>query len=357
MWNSRPNVIILSFMLFVAQIALAQTSPQPVFFIPAAQALKDLVLPLNAMAATPLLRIPGKTGLDRCSSSVVSDEGNFLSAGHCIEDCLVKAGAIHDDEGITVVDRTRLTDLRCPMEINGKMTKVKVLATNDCRGNDKDKAGNSRVACKGLDFALLQEDDSHIRSGLPCYKVSETKPEPGQAAASIGYPAKTFRATLKNGAGDSDGQSEYFSLGKTVPFQNFCKPNKDTPAPPLNFGNPDRAAVLKRNIEAGDVIQTVGAEAIYEMSGGSLMDLQSHELVGVVRSSIGNSPYVECDGSSFHTSTYGILRYLKTEFPQLDLTRIFHCTSSLSSARAPAPAPAAGTEHLEGGEGSGTATH
>ena len=61
------------------------------------------------------------------------------------------------------------------------------------------------------------------------------------------------------------------------------------------------------------------------VSGGSLNDRHTFELVGIARDFIYNSVDVECKGSGFYTSTKGIWSALEKDYSHLLDDETFHC--------------------------------
>jgi len=329
-------------------VRLAPESQWPIHqttFIPAEKGLRDLQAPLNMMAASPKIEFVDRGGnvLDHCSGSVVSDSGTLLTAGHCVEQCLSASQAIRNEEGLRVVDRSRMNAVPCLVRVNGTIMSAEILASHDCRGEDRYKTGNSRVACKGLDFAVLKVDAKNLGQLQPCFQISSRVPSARSKVAAIGYPPVTARVVYKSGASDSNGKAQFLTTGTVIPFQNHCyhdvDPSSGEKPGNRSFGHPERAAILKRQVDSGDALQTT-TDVLPGVSGAGLSDLNTFELVGVARSKILNSANVECVGSGFYTSTASILTALTKDYPQLDLDQVFRCEKNAFGSRNETKAPA-----------------
>lgn len=311
-------------------------------YVAAEQGLRELNGPARLMETAPKIDILDKDGkvLDTCTANIVSDHGHILTAGHCFEICLRKAGLISVQDGISVVDRARLKDAGCSLRIGQNIAPVEILATNDCRGEDRFKEGNAKVKCNGADFAMVKLDPSLMES-RSCVQVARgPAPGPDAQVGALGYPPRTLREIKKSGAKDSRGDGQYLTTGKVIPFQPHCYMDIDGKKggeQPKNwsFGNPQEVAAMKRQVEAGHLLQTT-ADVLRGVSGGGLADLNTYELVGIARGSVINNELAECVGSGFFTSTASILDYLKTEFPQVNLDQALDCRQN---AFTPAPAP------------------
>jgi hypothetical protein len=115
----------------------------------------------------------GGRDYDQCTGTVVSDDGNVMTAGHCVERCLRDAGAIRQDENISIVDRERMAQMTCRISIDNITYDAKVLATSDCRSGDDNKSGNSHIKCSRLDLAILKVA---LPVGTACFAMARKTP-------------------------------------------------------------------------------------------------------------------------------------------------------------------------------------
>ncbi len=290
-------------------------------FIPAQQGLVELKMPLNMLAATPKIELVNASGkvIDHCSGSIISDDGTLLTAGHCVEECLARGQALTKIDGISSVDRAKLSSVSCSVRINGQIIPAQILATNDCRGADRNAASTVNIQCKGLDYAVLKIDERFVKE-QPCFHVSEKTPAPGTGVAAIGFPPLTARQVYQPGARDADDDGPYLTPGETIAYQNFCRTVNST----LEFKDQKFITATKPAVQAGHVLQTT-TDVLRGVSGAGLVNVNNSTLVGVARSTIHNNPNKECVGSGFYSSTASILAAIRTDFPNLSLAETFRC--------------------------------
>lgn len=292
-------------------------------FRPAGQGLRELGLRTSLMAASPRLELINGRGQTQgtCASVFVSNAGHLLTAGHCMEKCLLENGALKPDNNGALVDRERLGEITCQVLINGKKTEVKVLAQSNCTSEDF-YAKESRKNCDGLDYALL----SPVSALKPdaCVGVSQLAHRVNQRIASIGYPIRTVRKVTVLKSQDSKGDGLYVADGKVMPLTAGCRSRtQDTLVP---FRYPYLWDKVKLWAEAGQIVQT-DTDAVEGMSGGAVVDVNSGQLVGIGNMGLGSTKYEECIGSTFITPIARIQNDMAKRFPGVKPST-WNCTDS-----------------------------
>jgi hypothetical protein len=315
-------VIIAILTLLIPQaMAFSDCHIQNADFLAPVETLGQLNLPLTAMAATPLIELLNVDGrVDaRCTANVVSDAGTLMTAGHCVQACLERAGVFEKKQGISHVNQEKMAQVKCKIRVNGKLTEAEVLATNDCRG-PAEWTNLSPKSC-GSDFAFLKIKDTGVLGDAGCFHVGGRETATGAKVATIGYPYVTARTRLRTAAKDSDGRSQYVSYGETIPFTDRCLTEIDS-----DRGKP-YAADMSRNMPVGLYSERVRTGATIQTnvditkgnSGGGLIDQSTGEIVGIASSHVVLNQLRECKGASLFSSTREVREILARDYPRLDL--------------------------------------
>lgn len=304
-------------------------------FIPAEQALADLRLPLNIMAATPsIAMITSERGFlgtqkmlsSHCSSSITSDSGFRLASAHCFERCIHAAGGYKVLNGIHVIDKEKLNKITCKISVNGKTGQARLWAVSDCDAADLE-ASDKAPKCRGLDYALFTVDGDSIPAS-PCLPSRDGPIKVDEDVLNVGFPAATSRRQHTPSARDSFGDGQYISTGKVVD-QSTCllKPIGD---PELYKTLQDTGLVNGLVVDISkvkqarkDFVQTT-TDGTHRSSGSALVD-RSGQQVGVLSSMVGILDIVECRGATFYSSIQKIKDAIKSDYPAVDLSDAFRC--------------------------------
>lgn len=157
---------------------------------------------LPALAASVKIEFEGG---DKCSGAFVSDEGDILTASHCLGSC----------KGNT-----------CDVVINGVKTTATIKFESPCRPFEINRQNRRRnwpgkspkpgeLNCLGkTDIAILTP--ATLPKQYSCLSIGKNAPI-GDAVYTIGYPAQTTR-----GEKDSNGKDVYASYGKVIPKNESC---------------------------------------------------------------------------------------------------------------------------------------
>ncbi len=288
-------------------------------FLPGNSTLLGHGLPLEILMAIPRLEILGA----RCSVAVVSDQGHLLTAGHCVERCLDAQSMYVKKNGILALDIDRLPEVRCQISVNGQPMQARVLAVNLCPSDAWLKDPKALQICGAGDYALLELIGKHsFRSS--CFQVSRRRAGPGQTVLAIGYPQASHRAHLRPGALDSDGRSQYISIGQILRPSMMCKRRVADSEQfsgfdlyPRAFQSDSRMRLIMQEVEQGRILQASN-DILKGNSGGALIGRYSAKLVGVASFMMSNhhDAHAECEGSGFFTSSAYILDHISRFFPK-----------------------------------------
>lgn len=286
-------------------------------FRPAMHAAAELKLPIEMLAAAPKLQFPKS----RCSSSIVSDKGHILTAGHCLEECFKDQNLFTTAQnGLTVVDTKKLETATCPVKIDGVMRNAKILATNLCPSEVWLRSAETMKVCGLTDYAIL-ELDKPVEA--PCYQVSERLAGPGQSVVAIGYPQTSQREKRRAGAQDSDGFGQAMSMGKVLEPQLECQlripdPSGQKPFELERQALPDneKNRAIMQAVKDGALLQS-SADILQGSSGGPLAGRYTGKVVGVASffSADRHSTQKECEGATFFTSAKHLLDHINKNFP------------------------------------------
>jgi hypothetical protein len=303
---------------------------QHIDFIPSHEALGQLNRPASMLSASRRIEVlgPRKDPLTVCSSAVVSDDGDILTAGHCLEPCLVENDAYRRVDGFDQADPKKVADAKCYLSIDGKTVPAHVLAVNRCSEQEELSIPQAMKSCPGISYALVKVEPSALDQGA-CFETSDQHLDVGQALAGLGFPDRSFRDAFRAGAQDSRGGGrQYVSFGTVLKPAPHCLRMLDKGGGEVPF--PDEAAteLLLHKAETGDLIQT-SVDFVYGDSGGPLIDQANGRLVGLGSFFLKlNDKYTECSGSSFFSSIPAIMADIKKQYPDLDMAREFGCRSS-----------------------------
>jgi hypothetical protein len=271
-------------------------------FTPIIEAINKFRLPAQILGASPRIEFIGADGIRRtCSSSVVSDSGNLLSAGHCIDDCMaafkqtkVIIGMGGDPE-LSAFDTTKNgvpSKFSCAGFIDGRLTTFEVLAAKYCRMLAKGRNPSSTMeknCSREPDFAMLRPNPALGRD-TPCIKSSSGKDSLGKQILAIGHPNATRRARENPRARDSDGRSSYASFGEVV-RKTECQ----------------TTGIIPQTLDLEEVLESktnhlqISADIVPGNSGGGVVTFNPVRVIGNVSSS-SNDAEISCPGASFATS-------------------------------------------------------
>lgn len=300
------------------------------FILADEQSVRDMKLPFEVMAASPSLNLLDRSGkvTTQCSSSVTSESGHIFTAGHCIESCLEKAGVYSKVDGVSMVDKQKIQNVECTINLGGERMAVRVLATNDCIHKERYAEGLTPRACKGLDYAVLERIEKPKNPTL-CLKVAQTRVAAvGASVISSGYPIASSRQLLRQAARDSNGVALHFSPGVVIEPRDNClktlDETEDERSAPVKFPARFHFERVREWIRSGALVQTE-VDTLPRSSGGGLIDAQTGELVGINSLIPMQDTMVECKGSSFFATTAMTVSQIKTDFPNVDLTKVFSC--------------------------------
>ena len=313
------------------RISVGACPVSKVDFVPAAEGLRSLGLPLAMMSTALELRVESESlGASECSASLVSDSGNALTAGHCFANCLGGKDVYRNSTLGLVVDHDRLAQVRCDVRVNGKPQSARILALNDCPPSEYDKA-KLPENCHGLDYALVQFDPP-LNQGGKCLKVNPRKISPGTSVAGIHFPGvESKRHYLRSDARDTLGDALSVNAGEVVTPSGTCikkidpQPHGGERSGSVAFRDTQVTERLKQFSRDGDILQT-SVDFLRKSSGGSLIDREG-ALVGLARDyrSQNHNEFIECAGATYFTSASSVIADVKRKYPDLDLGRQLTC--------------------------------
>ena len=172
-------------------------------FTPAGDGIKKLNLPVQVLAASPKLQfpVPGNEAFAyTCSSSVISDTGTLLTAGHCVSACLKTHGGVKrfERDGVfaaEAIDQNSIGSV-CTFVLHGEKVPYTVIAARYCGlAESSTLLSPEEVSyCRSSpDYAILKPLHDDISS--PCLKIDTTKAQDtlGRSIATVGFPAVTDR--------------------------------------------------------------------------------------------------------------------------------------------------------------------
>jgi hypothetical protein len=290
-------------------------------FIPAQEAIQKIHAPVALLTASPKILFSEQGDEESiCSSTVISDSGLLLTAGHCLRNCADNRGLLResdDPKGNWKMSQLDLSikdgsaPLQCFTLIDGKPLTVEVIAAKHCRfvkKNEKTPMAD-RKACEGsADFALLRVPKR--TAGQPCVKSISAKGMIGKKILAVGYPSRTQRKNLNSSARDSDGENQYISFG-TVMYGDWCH----------SAGNKNDLFSIAAETEARPEMLQLDADIVPGNSGGPVVS--NGRLVGEI-SSTASSSDLHCVGGAWATTVDQMKASLKTMGWE-DPSELFRC--------------------------------
>lgn len=331
------NLIGFAFAFPTVRMTHSRCPSEKIDFIPAPEGLRALNLSQGLISTALQFKSVDAAGnmLAKCSASVVGDTGTVLTDGHCMEQCLARAGVyIGTPEGLRV-DKLKLTQTTCDLVVDGEKVKATVLATNDCPSAES-KSRNPGKICNGLDYSLLKLDSAKI-SKRNCLRVSEKPVLEGTKVAAIQYPGlNSHREIFRRGARESVGDALYVNPGEVIKPRTTCfkkiDPRGAQAEQPgeVEFANSATSKRILGYAKNGNVLQTT-VDILDGSSGGSLID-GSGNLVGLARDfrPFEQNNFIECSGATFFTAIAPALADIRNRFPEIPLTEILRCERNLA---------------------------
>jgi hypothetical protein len=298
------------------------------------------------MASSPSFKLLDEEGhvLEQCSAGIVSDDGHILSQGHCLEKCLARAHLYKDSPDGSVVDKSKLANLKCTLSINDKKMEAHVLAINDCASFDEANFKTVTPVCNGLDYVLLKVDAKDL-ADFTCLKINKSVLARDTPVAALHLPGeRTLREAYRQGAHwyDTNGKTQVMSLGNVIAPQRTCNlkidpQDRGQPQPgPVALGTARSTDALMNYVQLGTLVQTT-VDILHGSSGGTLMNSQG-QIVGTASMFISvqshQSIMMECEGSTFFTPLSAVWPDIQKRFPNLDLDSAVNCSrkSSIKSS-------------------------
>ena len=306
-------------------------------FTPAGDGIKRLNLPVQVLAASPKLQypVPGNDSLAyTCSSSVISDTGTLLTAGHCVSHCLASNGGMKQfgKDGVfaaEAIDQNSIGSV-CMFIIHGKKIPYTVIAARYCGfGNaSAHLSPEDRSYCASSpDYAILKP--LHDDSSAPCLKTENTKAQDalGRSIATVGFPGATTRSAQSPGALDSDGKSQYMAFGNVIQSPT-CTLRVPVASGPSGTSPTTMTNVLQ--LKGAEKIRPdhlqLSADANGGNSGGPVIDQQTGTVLGIMSVTANiQSKTAECSGSSFATSMFQIKQEMSNAANEKQIDSIFSC--------------------------------
>jgi hypothetical protein len=264
---------------FLALIVVSMTTIVPAL-VPAAVLDSGFVKQGSSHAAVHLLT----SASGRCTAVAVSPKGLYLSARHCLQQCLIVSGVFKPmrEQGVTYfrTDREMLGNATCAVQISGRREVITIEATSPGLVTAIDEP-SLRILSPALYFELtdhgfMSRGDFVLfripqTSSLPAFfRLADRRVTDGEQVRSLGYPTRTSRP----GTANSDGTSLYSSHGEVVPGieSNSCVQE----AAPKE---PDLKRLKERFDEPTAFLSTL--DAIYGSSGSPVID-RRNRIVGIL---------------------------------------------------------------------------
>lgn len=286
-------------------------------FIPASQAPASLI-----MAQHSTFFLNSSSG--RCTASLISNEGHFLTARHCLQRCLIPNGIFKLDldrpSGLNYykLDASRLGHATCDVTLNDTPETVTIEATSPGLIFKMDE--RSIQVLEPELFKTLVEDGYTSEGDFVIFKSMSharlnsclnLKPESDLTGAHFvfSYPTETFRVEGMN----SDGVNQFFSTGSYSPdiLNNSCLSKIElNESQKLNLQN-------KFNFNTSFLSSV---DAIYGSSGSSVIN-QDLNILGILTNNYRHAALTEnasdepenlyCEGSAKTLRSSSILNLLK----------------------------------------------
>jgi hypothetical protein len=258
-------VVVFLFSYFMASLVIAQGPPLSL-------QLKDSILVLN------------ESGLQKCTAFRVTPDGYYLTALHCLSDCLVDAKLAEQSSSpalglsnLLVVKSPGSLNAVCPrIKLDNQDTPIEIVATGaalssyDGRFISDDPTYFSALqqakwSDQGNDFALIKVIS---QQSLPCLKLGQTaQPFPliatkmgGEFIRAIGFPGGTSSLSTVRG-------QVYLSPTDSQSYRNTQAPE-------------DKAWIV--SMASGDDVLFANTTISPGQSGGPVLAESDGSVIGVV---------------------------------------------------------------------------
>lgn len=217
----------------------------------------------------------------RCGGTYVSDQGDILTASHCLESCW---------QG----NSSPQFPLKCSMSVNGNPEELEILAANtkcsiqEILAARENKDTNSPCFnMPSVDIAILRLKNSNRE--FKCLKLSDLDPSVLKKTDlfSLGYPSKTARVhPWSNNVKNSKGSGLYYSEGRIHDYEHCYTRDRAEKKVISNLGDVESVPM---NI---DIVKG--------SSGGAIISKKTGEVVGVAKAFNSNhhSELKECMGAT-----------------------------------------------------------
>lgn len=334
-WLIKKNITYLSFLLLIIlNILIFLTSTASARFTDPQNSPSLLV-----QAQSAVYYLNSNSG--RCTASLISNSGHFLTARHCLQRCLIPQGVFNRAEDSPLgsyyfkLDPEKLGHATCEVELNHRPETVTIEATSpglilkmDERSfQTLEPALFSKLVEQGYtsegDFVIFKSEN--YANPQSCLNLVEEK-NLNSRHHVYSYPSETFRPDGFN----SDGQSMYYSSGHLNPdiFNNGCLQD-------LELSELQQNNLRQRFTFATSFLSSV--DAIFGSSGSSVIDddlnvlgilINVYSFWSVTRLDQDKPENLYCEGSAKTLRSSTILKYLKGQ--NYDLSKL-KCSSVLSS--------------------------
>lgn len=187
-------------------------------FLPAAEALQQLGKSLSFVSAAVEMRLPGSgNSLPECSGSFISDDGDILTASHCMDSCRFNGDGSSKNTGGT-----------CELVINGVKQELEVIKGGACSHKvsvDVQAAKKKGQSLEGFpencragaieDYAILHPKNKSALKNFSCLPLAEGKTNLQDNVFAMGYPSSTQRSSVPNSR-DAESGTLAISTGQIV---------------------------------------------------------------------------------------------------------------------------------------------
>jgi hypothetical protein len=334
-WLKKINTTHLSFLLLIIlNILIFLTSTASARFI-----LADEVDPHLNNIKSAVYYLNSSSG--RCTASLISNKGHFLTARHCLQRCLIPEGVFKLAEDSPHgsyyfnVNPEKLGRATCGVELNHRPETIIIEATSPGLIMKMDERSFQTLAPdlfldlvdQGFtsegDFVIFKTEN-YANTGS-CLNLIEEKTL-DQNHHVFSYPSETNRPDGFN----SDGHNMYYSAGQLNPdiFANSCI--RDATLTDFQINSLKQKFTFKSSFLSS-------VDAIFGSSGSSVVD-ENANVLGIlinvysywsVTDKEEDKPEnLYCEGSAKALRSSTILKHLKDQ--NYDLTKL-KCSSDHSS--------------------------